>query len=296
MDIEYLKSYIYQDDIVKVLIHLEHIKNTLSEEECRKIYADLLSSAIIRGKELIALRLVEMGADVDMVVMSSGQTCVHLASYWEASADLGLAIVTKSKELDAVDEDGNTALHLACDTENEELGLLLIDNGADVYKVNKDGNTPLILACLGCQPRVIERLIASNVDINAKNNIGATALCMATTRRDLSLMSFLLAEGATIDIQDDKGWSPLQSACLLECVASVRLLLEHGADPNMHSDLVDPPLHLVCVYPTTEIAEALLSYGANAYLRNSKNVGVYDKTCSVAFEDLIRGKNLKGGS
>jgi ankyrin repeat protein len=76
-------------------------------------------------------------------------------------------------DLDAQDEEGNTALHGAYD---ENVAKALIEEGADVNIRNKDGNTPLMK---NFSVEAAKLLVVAGADVHAKNHEGKTALDFA---------------------------------------------------------------------------------------------------------------------
>ncbi|KAG2487282.1 hypothetical protein HYH03_014123 [Edaphochlamys debaryana] len=102
-------------------------------------------------------------------------------------------------QLDAADEDGETALHMAVSSSTLAAVKALIDAGASVHATDSDGRTPLHSAALA----------------------GAVLAAKA-----------LVAAGANLDRPDKHGRSPLHAAVLSGCLPAVRALLEAGAEPN----------------------------------------------------------------
>ena len=76
-------------------------------------------------------------------------------------------------DLDAPDEEGNTALHGAY---YENVAKALIEEGADVNIRNNDGNTPLMK---NFSVEAAKLLVAAGADVHAKNHEGKTALDFA---------------------------------------------------------------------------------------------------------------------
>jgi ankyrin repeat protein len=76
-------------------------------------------------------------------------------------------------DLDAQDEEGNTALHGAY---YENVAKALIEEGADVNIRNNDGNTPLTK---NFSVEAAKLLVAAGADVHAKNHEGKTALDFA---------------------------------------------------------------------------------------------------------------------
>jgi len=111
-----------------------------------------------------------------------GRTAVRYVcegnNYWDRKrhADRGQVIHMLARagaDLDAQDEEGNTALHGAYD---ENVAKALIAEGADVNIRNNGGNTPLME---NFSVQAAKLLVAAGADVHAKNHQGKTALDFA---------------------------------------------------------------------------------------------------------------------
>jgi hypothetical protein len=81
--------------------------------------------------------------------------------------------------VNAVNEDGWTALMKAVYEGNADLVQLLIARGAAVDKQENAGWTALMMASQFGYTPIVRRLVAVAADTNIKNNTGATALMFA---------------------------------------------------------------------------------------------------------------------
>lgn len=86
-----------------------------------------------------------------------------------------ISMVMDAMDIDAKDEDGNTALHIMVGHDSNLVETLL-DKGADVNTKNYEGETPLHTAAISDMPFCILALIENGSDINACNNRGVTPL------------------------------------------------------------------------------------------------------------------------
>jgi len=91
------------------------------------------------GRPIIKL-LIKQGVDVD-AVNDDGQTALHIAAYYGCGIGVEL-LVKNDADIDAKDKWGKTPLHNAAYKHDYEIASLLVSKGADVNATNKDGETP----------------------------------------------------------------------------------------------------------------------------------------------------------
>ena len=84
--------------------------------------------------------------------------------------------------VNAVDEDGNTALHRAADKGHMEVVTALLAAGADTNLQDKLGRTALHWAAYYGRIEMVTALLAAGADIKLKNGSGCTALHIAAWR------------------------------------------------------------------------------------------------------------------
>lgn len=117
--------------------------------------------------------LVEHGANPS-AVDSSQSTALHYASYRGDAALVDYLLERKGIIINAVDDRGNTPLHLAASNGREEIVRKLITAGADSKLKNSDGYTPLLRACAQGESACVKALLesgssASEVDSHGRN-------------------------------------------------------------------------------------------------------------------------------
>ncbi|CAJ1945474.1 unnamed protein product [Cylindrotheca closterium] len=145
------------------------------------------------------------------------------------------------------DDEGETALHIACRKGNYALiKMLLLAYGADVNTFSGPNNNQRRMTCLHC----------------------------ASKNQYPEIVLLLLKHGADIEARDEDGWRPMHYACRLNHLDIVRVLIEQGAQleaPGGGSR--STPLHLACQYGKSRLVRLLLRKGANAKTRNAENLG-----------------------
>jgi ankyrin repeat protein len=145
--------------------------------------------------------------------------------------------------LEAKDEQGRTALHLAakCRLTDEktctQLVAMLLKKGAQVDVKDKDGITPLLMA-IGRGYIEVARMLLQHMEgegLEEKDKQGRTAMHLAASdcAYDILALNFLLEHGATANIKDCNGVTPLMNAALGGSLTGVQLLVQHVGEQGL---------------------------------------------------------------
>lgn len=149
-----------------------------------------------------------------------------------------------SLNIDERDNEGRTALMLACLSKQTEIVKLLIDNGADVNLDDNNKATAIFFAASSTSSNmsrnkfedeagaeIIQMLMAKGVDTNHQEKGGYTPLMYAANSRFRKCAERLLSNSATsVDIQSDNGYTAAMYSILRPINDDIDLsLLPHGA-------------------------------------------------------------------
>ncbi len=124
--------------------------------------------------------------DVDVNIKESGypgRTLLQCAAAESGNIDIVKVLIQNGADVNAVDENKQSALHHAAEYGDVELAKVLLENGADVNAIDGDENTALHIAAIfdddDCVD-VTKVLIQNGADVNAVNNFKESALHCAT--------------------------------------------------------------------------------------------------------------------
>ena len=93
----------------------------------------------------------------------------------DSNQEEAIKLVKEISDLDMVDEDFNTALHVAIDKGESEIAVALIKAGANLDHQNFNGETPLHRAAFMNNGKVVSHLVASGADVLVKDKFGVFA-------------------------------------------------------------------------------------------------------------------------
>ncbi|KAK3731748.1 hypothetical protein RRG08_035417 [Elysia crispata] len=168
---------------------------------------------------------------------SQGRTALHWATEngYSRIAHLILSVQTRSQGtsdtgtlakdcllllLDAQDERGQTALHVACNMRREDLASLYISLKASVNVSDHSGNTALHRAVRMNQETIALMLCELGADVNAVNELLWTPLHEAARTGNESIMAELIRRGSKLDAMTHNKMTPFLTAFFYYKIAS----------------------------------------------------------------------------
>ena len=134
-------------------------------------------------------------------------------------------------DANAIDEDGEPCLFLACAFGQAESAQLLITAHANVAACSaSSGATALGVASLGGHLEIIDALLRAGAAVDARGELGTAALHGCAAHGQVVCAARLLDAHASPSATDARGATPLHYAACEGQAACVSLLLARGAD------------------------------------------------------------------
>jgi len=115
-------------------------------------------------------------------------------------------IINEKVNVNALDEDGCSALHYAAEKGKDEIVKLLLKNGANFDLRSKYKNSALILATINSQAKVVDSLLKAGADVNLTNDFGESALNLAAWEGRVEIVDSLLNAGADVSNMPSDGF------------------------------------------------------------------------------------------
>ena len=183
----------------------------------------LLLAARHDRPEVVAA-LLDAGADLE-AVDDDGETALCIAARQGGSPEVVRLLLARGANVDHANCDGARPINLAALNEEDagvESATLLIEYETNLHSMNGN-STPLLSACLGGRLETVTRLVEAGADVNELTG-GRTALHIAICRDNEKIVEYLLANGADCTIRDPVQSPPLDALELAESVKAKRCL------------------------------------------------------------------------
>jgi ankyrin repeat protein len=216
-----------------------------------------LMEAIESGDESGVKRCLDDGADA-MFADEEGFTALHMACQ-EGYEGMVTLLLRKGAKVDSTDDDGVTPLMSASEAGHESVVTLLVAENADVNLADKAGKTAILrAAAIAGSEACVARLLAASADVFACPVAGKT-LAEVAEKKDAAcakrIKEALSREGAGRRLLEaaEKGRT-----------SAVRLMLDGGADVNATDDDGWNALHFAAADGTVELIELLIAKGLKA--------------------------------
>lgn len=147
--------------------------------------------------------LIRRGANVN-AIDCNGNTVLHLACIERCESDIIKCLVDGGAIVDAINYAGQTPLDIACDMRHYELLPTLLKAGAVANRVvDADGNTVLHKVFMSNNETITplqDLLIRYGADLNIKNNFDKTPIDVALDKNNYLKLEWLLKSGRKFNV------------------------------------------------------------------------------------------------
>ena len=247
--------------------------------------------------------ILEKGADINI---RSNNDKKHTPLHLSYNKPIGVAeyLIKKGADINAVDADGKTPLHLVFDSltsvekpSREQIALvnLFIQNGAKINPSLKTKEAKNLLHQTK-SAKLAEFIISQGVDVNSKDENGNTPLHFAVSINYNELVNLLIRNVVYLKLKNKKGEAPLNIAIGFDSYRYklynpkiAKLLINNGADVNIKNSVGNYSiLHFAVENNDKDFVNYLLDKGVDINAKDSDDsTPLYSKMFVTSDEDKI---------
>lgn len=198
--------------------------------------------------------------------------------------------------LEARDEYGRTALHVAAVQGHHSIVEILLDHGADIDARDNDGFSAVMCTAERSNRSMVDLLLNREANVNLRTNYGQTLLTMAISAGQENLTRFLVAKGSKVHVWDANDLTPLHIAAYQGETKIVQLLMDNGADVEAVSSRGRTALHIATWENEPSVVRLLVQGGANITARDAKGRTALHLAALIGADDLIVELLLRKGA
>ena len=218
----------------------------------------------IENGDLEAIKtLIQGGAKPDTIIDYGEHKITPLMkAAWDGQVEIARYLIAAGANVNAVDDQQETALFSAIKREHIEIVQLLIDRGARVNVKDVRQFTPLTVASAAGNQAIITMLVKAGANIK-EETYGLTPLMFAVASRKADVVKQLIELGAPVDqISSLSGQTALLSAIYAGSAEMVQTLIDLKANVNFRTKDGDTPLKAAAKGDQTDLIEILKAAGA----------------------------------
>jgi len=195
----------------------------------------------------------------------SGWNLLHYASYWvdKKQEELIELLLSKGANINAQNNQGETALHLALMDRNEKTAAILLRAGAYANLQDETGWTPLYYAVTNRCKGVIDLFLKRNFNVNAQGEEGRVLLHGAAACGHQGLVDMLISLGTEKNSRDRLRGTLLHNAAIGGLRDLAEKLIRSPEDMKARNIYGLTPLHLAAMEGRRQVAALMIERGAD---------------------------------
>ncbi|XP_078139397.1 ankyrin repeat domain-containing protein 26 isoform X2 [Centroberyx gerrardi] len=178
--------------------------------------------------------------------------------------------LAKKNDINQLDKENRTALHIACASGHVEVVQFLVESKAKLNLCDNQNRSALMKAVQGQYERCVSILLENHAEPNLVDINGNTALHLAANIPAISTAMLLLEHEADINAQNKEGFTPLTVAVRENHAEMAEFLLKEGADVNFKDQGQRSPLMIAAGNGQINMLRLLLQFDADITLKDTK--------------------------
>jgi ankyrin repeat protein len=261
-------------------VSVKKARKRISVKKAKKLSAKKLSAKKLSAKKLMMIKQ-RGGINLDEL----NEELINNAVIGDLAKVKSL--IRMGADINAKDENGNTALMMSSLEGHLEIVKFLVSKGADVNETDNNGSTPLIETS---SLEVVKFLVSKGADVNARNESGYTALLLNSvleTPETIKILEFLVSKGADVNTADNSGSTPLIESSKNGSLEIVKFLVSKSADVNKADNSGSTPLIKSSENGHLNIVKFLVSKGADIHAQEDAAIRLSSENRHFEVENFL---------
>ena len=189
--------------------------------------------------------------------------------------------------IDHTNEEGKTALMLACERGHDDIVHSLLSAEANVNLQDNNGWTALMRASEHNHISIINMLLQANANPQLKKSNGSNALMIASGYGNYEVVELLISIGVDYKYQREDGWNAFMFACQKGHTQIVELLLKEQVDPNVQNKDGWNAFMSACKNGHTQIVELLLKEQVDPNVQKEDGCNAFMLACQNGHTQIV---------
>uniref|UniRef100_A0A8C4ID98 Uncharacterized protein n=1 Tax=Dicentrarchus labrax TaxID=13489 RepID=A0A8C4ID98_DICLA len=195
--------------------------------------------------------------------------------------------LAKKNDINQLDKENRTALHIACASGHVEVVQFLIESKAKLNLCDNQNRSALMKAVQCQHERCVSILLENHAGPNLVDINGNTALHLAANIPSISTAILLLEHEANINAQNKEGFTPLIVAVREDHIEMAEFLIKAEADVNFVDQDQRSPLMIAAGNGQIGMVRLLLQFNADISLKDTKGWSADDYAFPVLSHGII---------
>uniref|UniRef100_A0A1X7UC84 Uncharacterized protein n=1 Tax=Amphimedon queenslandica TaxID=400682 RepID=A0A1X7UC84_AMPQE len=194
----------------------------------------------------------------------------------------------KTVNINHTNEEGKTALMLACKGGCEDIVHSLLPAGANVNIQDNKGWTALMIASEHNHISIINTLLQANAVFDLRTTNGSNALIIASYQGHYEVVQLFISKKVDCKYQQKDGWNAFMLACENGHTQIVQLLLKEQVDPNVQKKDGVNALMRACASGHTQIVELLLNEKVDPNVQEKGGGNAFMLACQNGHTQIVQ--------
>lgn len=262
------------------------VEEVLSQCQFREVLKEFRQTQVLiqacRGIKRKTIEvLLKLNVDVN-INDEHGNTALIEASKDSTLYNSVKNLVRKKANLNAVNDEGTSALLNSCKIPDNKIFKYLVNAGANIFISDHDGNNALMHACSYGETEKIKFLVRKRVGLNAVNNDGDTALMQSVRAGKISIVKYLLKHNVKVNVVNRKKQNALVIAFVTgydkvveyKYLAIIKMLIDKNSDPNVPVDDTGNTILMFLIMKNDfSMIKYLVEHGKNININQKNHLG-----------------------